>query len=408
MGELGYRCLLLSAFTASWSGVAFAGLQPVDLFIAIAMAFALLDCMRSGIPRVPAWLLFGSAGLTTAIVLRALWPVSQEGRIVLRDASGRASVSASHLTVGMQWFVALSALPFLAMLLLRAKPHRVVRTAYAYALGASASALVACSDFLNVTHVSSQLIAVSGSGRQAGLTSQANNLGIASAIALPILLHFSAGGRLRSVGVLTLAGGAIASGSRAGQGAFLIGLLLSVGLGSERLRSLAPRLLVSLGVSVAVATILLPGAVARVGALLRFLPSGGAQQSDAGRELLRHQAFQDWLDHPVAGIGLNVISGSHLLALQVLAAGGLLLLVPLMAYLVGALRATPPAGVDSTQVLPALRIAIVVWLSAALVSNQATDRYLYFPIALIAALTAKERVSDRRIPVRSLAAHAEA
>ena len=81
---------------------------------------------------------------------------------------------------------------------------------------------------------------------------------------------------------------------------------------------------------------------------------------------------------------------AHSIYLQILAAGGLLLASGMVLFWFGLVR----AGWRLRHVDPIamfLVASVVVWLAVGLVENQLTDRYIYFPVAAIAAMTVRHQ-----------------
>jgi O-antigen ligase len=123
-------------------------------------------------------------------------------------------------------------------------------------------------------------------------------------------------------------------------------------------------------------------------------------QSNEERSALAQQGVSDFLERPVDGIGLEAIAQAHNIYLQLLASGGLILTAGMLLYFGGVLRAGYAERNDPDPLGACLFIAVVVWLAAGPFGNQIADRYLYFPVAMIAGLQqlrARERREARHV-----------
>lgn len=406
--QVGVAALVLAAFTASWNGVQVFGQQLVDLCLTLAfMAFVLEVAGRSRLIRLPRWLTVFAIVIATITVSHAIAAVELQlsvQQVVKYEGQ-------SNLAVGGKWLVAVLAIPYLTLFFTRAK-FSVLRTVLvAWALGAAVSSAIGLSDFLGLTDVSNQLLGgASLLNRQAGLTSQANNLAAAAAITTPVLIWYARSGGWRrplAIGaILVNAAGCFASGSRGGAVAFLVALLVGLMVVAGR----AAR--VNLALAAALATGLVVSVVPAVRESLERTFRVGesaslAAQSDAGRGILANQAWGEFTASPLRGVGMQVAFEAHSIYLQLVSAGGLVLGVGFAIFAFGTLRSGLLVSRQSIQPTLAgfgsvLLISAMVWWLFGAIENQLTDRYLYFPIAGIIAvhrLTFSRDVQCERVDV---------
>ena len=110
-----------------------------------------------------------------------------------------------------------------------------------------------------------------------------------------------------------------------------------------------------------------------------------------------HQAVADFVYSPIHGLGMSVIEQAHEVQLELLAAGGVLLLAGWLLITIAGIQAMGRVSRDPrlSSWMP-LAGAIAAWIVAGFVENQVVDRYLTIPIALAFALArlAKTRPSQ--------------
>ena len=397
-GRAGSGLLLLGAVTTGWNGVQWHGLQPGDLLLAAALSLLLVAALRAGRPLVLPWWLSTLALVAGFVALAQIFvPVDLgyvAGRFVL-VAYGDTGPDrpGDNLTNLMHWEVALLALPLAAVLAGRVSAGFARRLATAWLAGCTISALVAVTDALGISAISASLLPFTDiSGRQAGLTSQPNNVAVAAAMALPVAVYWTtrtsapAHRRLFGLGCLAvLLAGTFVAGSRGGAAAAVLALLVSLPATAAGRRWL-PRLVLAAMIGSPLLASLLGRSWTSVQQSLRLGGSASAA-SDSGRELLARQALNDFAHRPFQGIGLWVITESHSIYLQLLASGGLVLL---LAFVVFLLRAAWTGVLASRLSQDAfgllLAVSMGVWALAGAVENQLTDRYLYIPAACLACL----------------------
>lgn len=388
--DVGAGALAAAALTASWGALSVAGLQPVDLLLAVAGTCFLYDTIATmAAPRATRWIWVGALTLLTVVGIHLLVSTSTSyltGRVDVSDISSVGQHGPPNSAVqGLQWLVALAVVPVLIITAGERREKYLKWIAVAWAAGIAASAAVAVSDFAGVTVIGQNLLGfVNITGRQSGLATHPVNLGVACGIAAPVAVFVLARRRLVGTGLVGLLGaGALLSGSRGAQAAFVLAVAFTLALVARSRRS-APRLFVLAGGALAAVVFLAPDVVS---GFLRFRSSAAdAGESDRGRQLLAEQALLDFQERPFVGIGLGYVTAAHSIYLQVLAAGGLLLAVGIAAYFASAVRAAWRLRGDPNPLGGFLLVSLMTWLAVGVVENQLTDRYLYFPIGCIAAL----------------------
>ena len=233
LADVGHVLLAGALLAITWNGVnvtassgsSVSALSPADLLLVPAFVFLLLHALTVDRPLpVPRWMLVSGGLMVVAALLSAAFPP----HFVLLP-NGHEGL-AKHLVNLFKFEVALIVLPCVLMIA-GSSSGRVRNLANCWALSAVISALVAVSDFLGVTDLSTSLTGiVAGEGREQGLTFQANHLAVASVMALPVALTW-----ITRPGIQRLAGpcaasillaGVYVSGSRTGVAAGLLVLIL--------------------------------------------------------------------------------------------------------------------------------------------------------------------------------------
>lgn len=299
-----------------------------------------------------------------------------------------SAVGEHQSLIGVKWLAALLILPALIVAVAQRREHYIRWICIGWMFGVVVSACVAITDYLHITAIGVQLIGFENiSGRQSGLSTHPNSLGVACALALPVALMLTE--RRRVLGPLTgliLLGGAFVSGSRGAQAGCLLALALTFAVLRPSRRAIL-RFLLAAAMVLSVMTALRPALLKRAAALIRFSSAQvGVAESNQERDLLALQAHLDFQSHPFAGIGLGAITYAHSIYLQLLSAGGLLLFLGFTIYLLGALRSSWHHRKCPNPVSAHLWVSTVTWITMGMVENQLTDRYLYVPIGCIAAI----------------------
>jgi O-antigen ligase len=300
-------------------------------------------------------------------------------------------MSAKNETRGAYWLVALLLVPIAIMTFtaLNSRTPRIV--VISYTSGVCVSSAVAISDLAGLTNISASLGLVAAGGRQFGLTNHPNTLGLTCAITIPFavyFLHTAPRKWLARVAIVVLLGGALASGSRGAQVAAPLAAVATVMfLPNRRISMRQLGIIVGAGLlaGIAIGSVVAPD---RLTELVRF-GSGdiqGAGKSDAVRSIVLNQAIDDFLRFPLFGLGLRHLVEAHNIYVQLLASGGLILLLSMLCYWGGAVSDARSLYKSGESIALPLMVSISTWLVLGVVENQITDRYLYYGIGCVAAL----------------------
>lgn len=386
-GRAGLGLLGAAFATASWNAVFFHGLQVTDWLLAVAGALLLLDALgrRSPIRGLPAGMTIGAVLLAGAGCWSVLVPTSLNylnTRVVEVSpyaVYGRGRGESSDGSSLIKFEIALFVLPLL-LCVAAATPRQVRRLLDVTLLGTTANALVAISDKVAHTGISTHLLGFHDiTGRQSGLTQQPNHLGIAIVLAVPLAVAWMTQ-RKRSgiVIVAILLAGLYLTGSRGG---------LVAGAGAVPITMLAIRRTRSAGFWLSASGLVVIGAFANTLLSHTRFRSATGRASDLSRSQLRNQAWRDWLHSPWHGIGFSKLTEAHEVHLQLLAAGGVVALLGFAVYMTSVMRRAVAAARVEPIYGRALLVALFAWLALMFVENQLTVLYLYVPIAAVIALT---------------------
>jgi hypothetical protein len=395
---LGIGLLVGAVATVPWNAVVFAGLKPGPVMLALAL---LLLGTRALVLRrrvvVPAWVWVLGGTITLVALATLVHPPSPgylAARFVPAELVAHTEAGWPGLVAAIGWLVAAVALPLTVCLAAPLRPGLPGRLAAAWALGAAASAAVALTDDAGLTHVSLRLRGlVDVGGREAGLTVQPTHLAIATALALPVVVW-----RLTRVRAawpaagwaaagLVMVGGLVVSESRGGLVAAVGAVIVTLALRRRSRPWLAPLAVLAAAVAVVV-VVSAPDLVGGAAERLRLAGADSAAMSNQVRGQLGAQAWADFVHAPVQGIGLEVAVQGHNIWLQLLAAGGALLLLGFLAAvaLVAADIAVLRRVGDGLPLV--MGICAATWLLVGTVENHLTDLYLYVPFAVIAGMRA--------------------
>jgi O-antigen ligase len=381
--------LVCACAVAPWNAVLIAGQQPIDLLLGAAVGiaiFILLANPEMPVGRIPGWMTIGVCSVIVIVMVNAI-----------------TNNSFVELSEGGRWLVAALVLPWLAVLAGRRNPGLVESLAKAFAVGTALSAAVAVSDFFGVTSLNYSLtgVLVNSNGRESGLTTHPNNVGLACAMAVPIALYFAERSRLWLAVIAVLAGGEIVSGSRAGQVSFALAIIAMLSGPLRRSTRARRRVLVSLG-AILILVLVSPTVRDQFAPVIRIFNRSSTSQSNLAREDRARVAFEAFKESPLFGRGMTQATGGHQMQLQLLATGGIVLLLGFLVYLVGAardgLRWSKSGG---GNLAAAVTVAHLAWLATALFSNAIVDRFLYVPASIIAVA-----VTGRRHPAPTSSAAA--
>jgi O-antigen ligase len=349
----------------------------------------------NAVPRLPAWAwvlaatIFGIAALQVLIPTDPAYLAQRE--VFVGNVVYRGVVTGTNLGVAAKFVIAVVGLPMMYAFAYRHEARSLYWSAMAYVGGTAISALVGLSDLELGTSISQSLTHVPvGAGRAPGLTAHPNYVAMTCVFSLPLVLWEIVSPRLRvrlaaMAGLVVLAGGIYVSGSRSGGAVSAVVALMSIVL-IQRLRRVLPTALLIMAGIAAVAFVVKPELGSDVLKTLRLKGSSGSVSgSDAARAVVNGQGLRDFLHSPIDGSGLQVAGEAHNVYLQAMAAGGLLLLVAYLAFLgfglLQAWRAAPTHPLASPLFVSIIGGAAFNWAQNAL-----TERIVYVPIALVAAL----------------------
>lgn len=229
--------------------------------------------------------------------------------------------------------------------------------------------------------------------RAFGLTTYPNHYGLACAMALPVALALAAltsGWRRLGyiTGVLVLAAGVLASGSRAMLLASVIVALVLIPWSR-----VLGRIYLALGgmLVVAFAALMLiePSLLSKVTlSWHRLVGAVSVGESDALRVEHYGQTVQHIVSSPVLGSGFSGVRYAHNIYVQVLQAGGLIGLTGMAIYVLGYLSTALSLSrglIDWrwSLTVKAIAASALVWLVSGLVQNAIYDRYLYLPVGFL-------------------------
>jgi hypothetical protein len=387
----------ISSATIPWNGWKY-GLRPGDAFLLLALLVFFAADLGRVWPKLPPWVWQFGALIFLVTILHEVLPTDPfylEHRLVISGPTvirGNVEIQ-GNLQVGLKFLVPVIGLPMMYRFALLHDPRALYRGAAAFVLGTAISAFVGFSDLLGVTHLSLSLTKRPAlGGRAPGLTLHPNFLAMTCVLALPFVLWELRSPRLRSrvfalLLLLALVVGLYASGSRAGAGAGPAAALLSFVV-MPRYRDILPTVALLTGGAAAVVFALNPSIGASLLHAVRL--SGGDNSvsgSDSQRAIVHHQGYLDFLHSPIDGVGMQVAEEAHNVYLQALAAGGILLFVGYVIFLLsGILTSLNRMKIEPLAYplfVSAVAGGVFVFVQAAL-----TDRLAYVPLGLIAAMPA--------------------
>jgi hypothetical protein len=364
----------------------------VDWFLAAAFVAGVPAMLQQRV-TLPRWIVVPSLAVGLIFVIHTVLPtlpMYMSARFRLQTA---VTVVESPAVITVQWLIALAILPVLVRAVCLATDRSPQRIVWAWMAGAAISATIGLSDYLGITNVGETLIGYANtSGRASGLASHANNLGFACAMAAPIAIHLMGRGRAAlsaasTTGLILLTLGAVVSGSRGSQVGCVLAVLAGLLLVPAGRRVLPVFLWLGAVVTCLVAWFR-PGLFTGFSEVIRFGQGSNSDESDVGRQLIAHQGVLDFQHNPVWGVGFEVLTQSHSIFLQLLAAGGVVLFGAMVYFLGSALWTSFKLSRDGSVLAGFLGCSILIWIAVGSIENQLTDRYLYVPIAALCALTA--------------------
>jgi hypothetical protein len=402
--------VLLAAFTAPWSLIKpFGPFAVADLMLVLAIIATVPVIIVKRLPfSIPMWFLIPGIVIPICVLARLIDPPPYFWRVL------RLQVQQYHpesFLKALIWLAALYIVPT-AIIASAMIERRVVDWIMgAYVLGVVVSSVVALTDLFRLTSIAAHLnynglgldIVYDWGGRRfPGLSDHPNTLGLTILISIPMVVYFM--GQLdrkyqwaMGVALILLAGGLLASGSRAAQALAFPCLLVAVVIQTrkkkkETAKALSVTLLVGIATGVGLLLTVLRSDIANI---LRFTGEGavGAEASNRDRLTIIQQSWNDWQTYPVFGAGIRHIVEAHSLPVQLLAAGGVVLAGGMVAYFVCILRDAWLLVKSGVPIARFLMVSIGIWLTYGMINNQLTDRELYFTVGCVAALVVLQRTS---------------
>jgi hypothetical protein len=401
--------ILLASFTSTWAIVKpFGGLLALsDYLLALSLLIAIPMIVVGNLPfDIPGWMFIPGFVIPLCVLVRQIDPSLDSWRVLRLQVQENNPESFGKALI---WLAALYVVP-LAIIASAAIERRVAEWVMgAYVSGVVISCVVAMTDTLGQTHIASSLnyhreianpLDYRWGERQAGLADHPNMLGMVCAISLPFVIYFmSQKGRtwISGIAFIALSAGLLASGSRGAQAISLLIVFVSV-LCLPSKRTTIRTIAVSMSIMIAAGVVLLSTILAdHLRWFFRFNGGGvlnEAQLSDESRLRLLEQAWTDFQRYPLFGAGIRYISEAHNIYLQLLAAGGVVLAVGMLAYFFCILRDCWRLSHRGIIFARFLMISIGTWLLLGMLQNQIADRELYFAVGCVAALIAT-RTSPR-------------
>ncbi len=411
--RLGVWAAYASAFTLTWNGWRVGPLLPGDVLVLLTLLLFAVGAPPGTLRAPPPWvtqLAVTLVALTVLIVLRPPDAAYLVSRVRL-DAGGvplpspATSVSA-NLFAGFKFVVGIAAIPVAFAAATLTDPRAPWRLGASFAAGAALSGLAAAVDHTHLVSLGHLLTGVPNIGtRQAGFTTQPNFLAAGLVLAIPFAAWLATSHQRphRVLGVAALVSlllGVYVSGSRGGAVMAVITVFVALAL-LPRSRAHVPTALLITSATAFLVVVGFPTVRTQVLQTTRLLGGDGAAGSSAIRAVLRHQGALDFRHSPLYGIGLQFGTDASQVYLQELASGGLLLIVSVSVYLLG-------AAVGAWRTMPhddlaaAALAAVVATAGLDLVEADLTDRFYYVPEAILAALlvVAQTRSPDRDGPAR--------
>lgn len=368
---------------------------------------------RDPLPRIPAWLFIGTAGVALAAILVEIFPPDRASDIAVQVTSTSLyarndptttagdAASASNALIAARLTLTLLCVPLL-LGSLGSSWRRLRMLLSAWLVGVAVNCIVAVLSALELVHAADivgrdyVLLGGSGADRLVGLTVHPTQLGSMAAMAFPVVFMRLATRFRRGDVVLALLFmlGVLLSGTRAAILAVVAGIAVALLIqrGSRIRGGTIALVAVILVLVVAITNGAFFATVERLGT-----GSSSAATSDASHAQVYVDTFSAVIERPIVGYGFEVVRGGHNVYLELAHAGGLIALAGFLCILAGLFR-TGFALVRDTH-LPVLRRAdatgligaIVAWVTLGIVQNSLYDRFLFIPAGLLIALAACAR-----------------
>lgn len=395
VGDVAYGCLLIAAILITFNGVRVAeNVALADVFLIGTAVTLFLGALtgRSTPLVIPPWLVICGLALVVSGVVSA----------------SRSEAFGPNTLPALRFAAALAITPIVFGSLTQS-PKRRKWIILAWLSSPAISALVAVLDGLGQANIGTSLTGLHFEGREIGLTSQPNHLGLTCAVGVPVALHLlqtHASGvpsRLAMVTVLPLlTAGVILSGSRAAVVAAFAGVLISF-LMVRHSKGSKGAVFIPLVVVVAVSMLSLSATGSESPRLIQGRLQGDESTvaSDADRKLAFDEGVRGFVDEPIFGQGFERARTAHNIYVQLLQAGGVLAFAIFSAFAVAVLRLgfrldrSPSVSAESQALAGALTATMASWLIAGLVHNALYDRYLYVSLGLLLGLAGEVAMRAR-------------
>jgi hypothetical protein len=408
MSHAAYVAVCMFVLTITWNGLRFGGGAIANAFFAIATIAVVgyIARERPAVP-IPGWLFTAGAGFCLAVAVVLFFPTDpglhNEAELQARrilDSSGQylAVGTRSDLLTLAQFLLALVWIPVM-LATIATTVARVLRLLDLWTISAVVCAAVGIVDFAGLHIAPYPPIGT----RSFGLTIHPNYLGLVCVMALPTaFLWVTRSGRWRIgalsgswrlaglVAVAALAGGELASGSRAGAAAWVLALFGCMLLFPQLRRSIGWVLPIA-----GMATVLVLVFTSVGDELVEQLRFSEGDVTALGSDRERGHLFDigvaQFSEHPVAGIGIAAIQDARNIYIQLLAATGVIGAAAFGVFLIGLLgsgwrAATGPPGPVRDAAIAA-SIAVLAWLANGVFDSQIGDKYLYVVPGLLLALS---------------------
>ncbi len=386
--------LCLTWFTAPMSAQSFAGYKVVDLLLVVSAVCVVLYTSRPARPRERKGLYLPRAARRLAVGVTLMVAGLCLGQL-------RSDLGDSTILIVVQYGI-LAMLPTIILLRVRASPRLIAPLMASLVAGSIVSALYGITGTIE-----------SSQGRAIGLAAHMNQLGIISAITLPIIWAIPRRRFVSWLFALVASGLMLAALNDSGSRSAMIGLLAIV------ITSLLYVLRRAFGVLVAVVVV----AIVAVG-VVRILPSGDSDASTGVRvdgnssavsrvggesvgrsDDYRSALLEEGLDAltpsgVLAGNGYELDKAPHNVYLETLVVGGLIavagLVIVFLPWVLLALRGAlvawrrpPPADL---QLLASGVVGFVVW---AAFNNAIWVRFIWCVLALAVAISVNREHGKR-------------
>ncbi|TAM89732.1 MAG: O-antigen ligase domain-containing protein [Jatrophihabitans sp.] len=392
----GLALTYLTAATIPWTAVHVTGSISVgEVLLVIAAGVLLIADPGRRLPALPPWVWVLTVAVLVVGVTNLYFPASQAymgHRDQLVDnylVTHTAALPDTNLSVSLHLAVRMVLIPLVFGLAHGYDRRALSRVAISFVSGVAVGSLIAFLDSRHVTSIGPALTGVPVTdNRAAGLTDHPNVIAMTCVLALPLAVWAlqAARGSARVtavIGLVALLLGLYASRSRSGAVAAAVAGLVALAWLPRFRRHLpsAALILASLG---AVLFVVSPGVGGSILSGLRLTGENTAG-SDQARTIVNDQAVRDFLHSPFHGIGFEIAEQAHIVYLQALAVGGVILLAALLIYLGGAL-------VRSARLARTNPLAIALFASVLggaifnAVQNALTPALVYLVEGLVAVL----------------------